>query len=600
MTLKQIYNMKNLATAYELIKSKPGNMTPGVSPETLDATSLRTLQTIQVKLKNGKYKFPPARRIQIPKPGKQATRPLNIASPRDKITQKALHLVIEPLWEETFLDCSHGFRPRKGAKTAIQYVDSNFQSCHYIIEADFSKAFDSIQHERFMSIIQEKITCPKTLSLIRSGLKAGYVELGQIHENLSVGTPQGSILSPLLCNIYLHKLDLYMETIKSEFNVGVKRGKNAPYERLSNAVKFMRKKGRHKTQKAEYKTRMKELTSTPSMRQDDSYVKIQYVRYADDFIIGVEGSYKVAQDILKKVELWIKKELKLQLNPEKTGIVKYSERPIKFLGYDLMAPHLKGAVKPLERIKVAGRTITRKKKIRIRIRMDSYKVLQKLKANGFIRMRTSHAKHDKQIYRGTFRGNLINLDHADIIRYYSSVKRGLYNYYNFVGNMSQLAHVCWLLTESCCLTLARKTKLRTMAKTFRKFGSDLGCDVSQKGGQKKTIRIFNPTDFKRQKITSSPNPDTEPLKGLERVWNAKYTKSNLFKSCVICGETKNVAMHHVRKVRDMKTPKAKVDFFTRQMALINRKQVPLCKDHHTRLHSGNWTETEKDVLNRNK
>lgn len=535
LTMKEISNIKNLVTAYELIKTNPGNMTAGVSPDTLDGVSLRTLQNIQTRLRAGTYRFPPARRIQIPKPGKTETRPLTIASPRDKIVQKAVMLVIEPLFEKAFYDCSHGFRPGKGTRTAIRYVEAKFQSCHYIIEADFSKAFDSIQHEKLMITLKEKIDCPKTLSLIRSGLKAGYLEFGKIHENLAVGTPQGSILSPLLCNIYLHKLDKYMEDIKAEHNVGTKRRRTKIYESLRYAAKHMRLKGRNITEPARYKALIKRLISEPSMIHDESYTRVQYVRYADDFIIGIEGSYKTSQTVLQKVESWIDTELKLKLNPSKTGIVKYSVSPIKFLGYTLMAAHLKGSKKPLERLKIGNRIITKTMKIRIRINMDYNKVLEKLKSSGFIKMRTNHGKHTEQKYRGAFKGNLINLEHADILRYYNSVIRGIYNYYDFVGNMSNLAHICWLLTESCCLTLARKCKLKTMAATYRKFGADLGCDVSLKSGSRR-LSIFKPTDFKRKKIMGKTNPNSEPLKNLDKVWNAKFTKSNLFKACIICEE----------------------------------------------------------------
>ena len=593
--MKEISNTKNLVTAYELIKSKPGNMTPGISPDTLDGVSLRILQNIQTKLRAGTYRFPPARRTQISKPGKTETRPLTIASPKDKIVQKAVMLVIEPLFENDFYDCSHGFRPGKGTMTALQYVDAKFQSCHYIIEADFSKAFDSIQHHKLMDILKEKINCPKTLSLIRSGLKAGYLELGKIHENLAVGTPQGSILSPLLCNIYLHKLDKYIEHIKIEYNVGQRHRRSKIYESLSNSAKRMRLKGRNNTQPADYKALIKRMISEPSKTHDDSYTRIQYVRYADDFIIGIEGSYKISQLILQKVESWIDNELKLKLNPSKTGITKYSVSPVKFLGYTLMAPYLKGSIKPLERLKTGTKTITRRRKLRIRINMDYNKVIEKLKANGFIKMRTSHDKHTEQTYRGTFRGNQMNLEHADILRYYNGVIRGIYNYYNFVGNMSNLAHICWLLTESCSLTLARKFKLKTMAATYRKFGADLGCYVNIKSGKKK-LSMFKPTDFKRQSIMGKTNPTCEPLKNLEKIWNAKWTKSNLFKACRICGETNNVEMHHVRRVKDIRNPNAKLDFFTRQMAAINRKQIPLCKEHHMRLHTNSWTEAEKSQL----
>lgn len=546
--MKRISNIKNLVSSYELIKSKPGNMTRGTTYETLDGISLVTFKKLQDKLRAGTYRFPPARRTQIPKPGKiEETRPLTIASPRDKIVQKAIQLVVEPLFEENFLDCSHGFRPDKGARTAIAYIDSKFQSSHFIIEADFSKAFDSIQHKKLMEILKEKITCSKTLSLINSGLKAGYIEFGKLHENLSVGTPQGSILSPLLCNIYLHKLDLYMEEVKQKYNCGEKRRKNKQYESLSNAARYMRVKGQNISEPAKYKALVRKLVSTPSMKHDDDYVRIHYVRYADDFIIGVEGSYQVAKAILHQVESWINDELKLKLNPEKTGIVKYSDKPVKFLGYTLKAPQIKGAQKPLESLKTAGRAITRRRKFRIRIHMDYPKVLSKLATKGFIKARTNHEQHDRRKYRGTFRGNLVNLDHADILRYYNSVTRGLYNYYNFAGNVRHLAHVCWLLEESCCLTLARKFKLKTMAATYRKFGKGLGCDVTRKNGKQRELTLWSPTNFRKQSIQSGNNPTAEPLKGLDAVWNAKFTKSNLHKACIICGKTDGVEPYKEKK-----------------------------------------------------
>ena len=166
INMKKISNLKNLVTAYESIKSKPGNMTAGIDSETLDGLSLDDLKRIREKLKAGTYQFPPARRINIAKEGKNETRPLSIASPRVKIVQKALQQVMEPLYESKFLDSSHGFRPNRGPKSAILYMDSKFQSCHYIIEAEFSKAFDSISHSKLIEIIKEDVNCEKTINLI--------------------------------------------------------------------------------------------------------------------------------------------------------------------------------------------------------------------------------------------------------------------------------------------------------------------------------------------------------------------------------------------------------------------------------------------------
>lgn len=239
INIKVISNYKNLVTAYELIKSNPGNMTPsGAKKETLDGMNQKYLEKVQAELRAGKYKFNPARRIQMPKPGKNETRPLTIASPREKIVQKAILLILERVYEGNFLESSHGFRPAKGTHTAMKQLESCFQSVRYIIEADFSKAFDSIQHDALMDIIKEEIKCIKTLKLIESGLKAGYFEFGELHTNLDTGTPQGSILSPLLCNIFLHKLDVFIEELKKEYQKGTKRQRSVENVKLQNKAKY--------------------------------------------------------------------------------------------------------------------------------------------------------------------------------------------------------------------------------------------------------------------------------------------------------------------------------------------------------------------------
>jgi len=417
-----------------MIKSKPGNMTPGTDDQTLDGLDLSYLKNIQRKLKAGQFEFPPARRTQIPKPGKTETRPITIASPRHKIVQEAMKLVMEQEYEKMFLDTSHGFRPKRGTHTAIRYVDAKFQSVHYIIEADFSKAFDRIPHHKLISVLKKHIKCEKVLKLIQSSLKAGYIEFGKLHQNLDIGTPQGSTLSPLLCNIYLHELDKFMENLKEKTDKGTRRKRNKEYESLSQKMKYWRKKGYDQTRPEEFQRMKVELLKIPSMRQDETYVRLHYVRYADDFIIGIEGRYQLAQRILQEVTKYVEEELELNLNPTKTGITKYSEIPVGFLGYTLVAPHLKGIEKPVEQIRTGQRIISRRKKIRIRIFMDLRKVLKRMEEKGYIRKRISHREHKTKVYRGKFQGNLINLDHADIIRRFNSIIRGIYNYYSFVDN----------------------------------------------------------------------------------------------------------------------------------------------------------------------
>lgn len=322
VNIKAISNYKNLVSAYELIKSNPGNMTTGVSKETLDGISKAYIQRIQVVLKAGKFKFKPARRIKIPKPGKtEETRPLTIASPREKIVQKAVLLIMERLYENDFLPSSHGFRPKRGTHTAMKQLESNFQSVRYVIEADFAKAFDSIPHNILMNIIKERIKCEKTLKLIENALKAGFMEFGVLHDNLNCGTPQGSILSPLLCNIFLHKLDIYIEELKSMYEKGTRRRVSKEYMRLQNKVRLWRKKGYDKSNTQEFRALIKELIKVDSIQREETFVRIHYVRYADDFVVGIIGSHKLATEILSKLENFVNNYLKLAFNKDKTRII---------------------------------------------------------------------------------------------------------------------------------------------------------------------------------------------------------------------------------------------------------------------------------------
>lgn len=149
------------------------------------------------------------------------------------------------------------------------------------------------------------------------------------------------------------------------------------------------------------------------------------MRYADDFVIGIEGSFQFANLIFREVNDFVEKELGLRLNPDKTGIVKFTEKSFKFLGYSFMAPGLKGIQKAIENITTENGIISRRKKVRVRVFSDYLKVISRLEVKGFIRKRVNHSDHKSLIYRGTFKGNLINLDHADIIRYYNSVIRGI-------------------------------------------------------------------------------------------------------------------------------------------------------------------------------
>lgn len=200
-------------------------------------------------------------------------------------------------------------------------------------------------------------------------------------------------------------------------------------------------KGYDKTKRREYSKIRKELLTLPSKSKDSNFIRIHYVRYADDFIIGIEGSYNLAKEILKKVELFVNNKLGLKFNHDKTDIIDFEKDSVNFLGFNIRGPFHKRALKPIETIRSNGRIISRRTKGRLVIEMDTAKVLKKLLNSGFVKKVVSHRDHKDLEYKGTFKGNLINLDHADIIRYYNSVIRGLQNYYSFCRNRISIARV---------------------------------------------------------------------------------------------------------------------------------------------------------------
>jgi RNA-directed DNA polymerase len=168
----------------------------------------RLLDDLAHDLRHGSYRPLPARRVFIPKPGRPGEeRPLSIPAVRDRIVQAALKIVIEPIFEADFLPCSFGFRPRRAAHDALQVlIDEAWRGRRWVVEADIADCFEAIPHDRLMSALEERIVDQKVLKLLRSLLRAGVMEDGRVRRPVT-GTPQGGVISPLLANLYLNRLD---------------------------------------------------------------------------------------------------------------------------------------------------------------------------------------------------------------------------------------------------------------------------------------------------------------------------------------------------------------------------------------------------------
>jgi retron-type reverse transcriptase len=369
LDIKSISSFKNLVTAYEIIKGKPGNM---LDKSTLDGISISKIKELQHEIRSGKFKF------TISKPGK--TRRLKISDFKEKIVQKAIEQVMNTYWDPKFKDYSHGFRPNKGVRTAIEMIDKNFQSVKWVIEGDlrkWSSAFETINHEKLMKTLKLHIKCNKTLSIIHSGLKAGYLdELGTFHNTLE-GTPQGNILSPLLCNIFLNKLDEYIDELKQKYHSKIidKKILNSKYNSISNRLKYIRKQMINKQElnkllKTEKSKLIHKIIVTPRI------TKIHYIRYADDFIIGIEGKMKIVKEIYQLLDQFIFNELSLTLNKDKTKITDIKANPINFLGFKIKKNNIE---------RVLDKYVLRRKKVRLSYQFDYDKTIKKLITNGFAR-----------------------------------------------------------------------------------------------------------------------------------------------------------------------------------------------------------------------
>ena len=545
-----ISNPNTLIMAYELIKSNPGNMTPGPDINiTLDGMNLNWIEKTSVELQSGKFCFKPARRIRIPKPGKpNETRPLGIANPREKVVQKAIQIVLEAIFEPTFSKASHGFRPGHSCHTALKECTNKLTGVKWVIEGDISKCFDKIPHDNLMFILSKRIGCTKTLALIKSALKAGYIELGELTNNLIEGTPQGSILSPTLCNIYLHEFDQFMENMISGYNKGRVRKGNPEYKRLYRKIEKIQKNYAGETDKSTIRSLRNELWKLSSVNpMDPGYRRCVYIRYADDFIIGIIGPLNEAKSIKEKCAEFLSKELGLNMNMDKTKITHFPTGKVEFLGAIMKGnKHLKGTYIVSYQQKDKTRKFSTPLNFRLELPME--KILDKLVSAGFY-------KKTEGKYQPTKVGRLINLDIPDILRYYNSVIHGYLNYYSFADNRSSMGMIIHGLKHSCALTLALKLKLKDRAAVFKKFGTNLTYTqvVTNKMGvsKKHQISLYIPETFSRLPFRSRFTTNEINLPNIHKVWNSKLTSSGLWKSCIICGAIP-AEMHHVKKIKELR------------------------------------------------
>ena len=250
--------------------------------------------------------------------------PLSIPTFEDKLVQEVVHMILEAIYEGCFENTSHGFCPNRSCHTALRDIKINFKGIRWFIEGDIKGFFDNIDHNIMIDILRERIADERFLRLIRKFLKAGYIENWK-YTNTYSGTPQGGIVSPILANIYLDKFDKYMKEYEANFNKGKSRRLNQEYQRNRNQRNALRWKLEIETDEnrkielreniAELRKRM--LTIPCGHEMDELFRKLKYVRYADDFLIGVIGSKAKCERIKADITQFMTEKLKLEMSQEK-------------------------------------------------------------------------------------------------------------------------------------------------------------------------------------------------------------------------------------------------------------------------------------------
>src|SRR6266540_1565332 len=325
---RQLFNKDLYLLAYGNIYSNQGAMTPGASAETADGMSEDKIDQVIELMRHERYRFAPARRSWIPKKNGKL-RPLGLPSWSDKLVGEVIRLLLEAICEPRFSDMSHGFRKGRGCHTALRKIKETWTGTVWFIEGDISDCFGSFSHEILLGILAEKIRDQRFLRLIRHMLKAGYMEDWVYRDTLS-GVPQGGVVSPILSNIYLDKLDEFVEReLIPQYTRGERRARNPEYHRVRARMKYARRTGN----RARARDLEKKLRTLPyGDPMDPGYRRLRDIRYADDHILGFAGPRAEAEQIKARLAEFLRETLGLELNAAKTLITHARSQRARFLG----------------------------------------------------------------------------------------------------------------------------------------------------------------------------------------------------------------------------------------------------------------------------
>ena len=571
-----LFNEELFYVAYQKIASNGGSTTKGSDGRSIDGMSLARIETLIASLKDESYQPHPSRRVHIPKKNGK-TRPLGIPAFEDKLVQEVVRMILEAIYEGHFETTSHGFRPKRSCHTALLHIQKTFNGAKWFIEGDIKGFFDNIDHDVLVGILRERISDDRFIRLIRKFLKAGYVEDWTFHNTYS-GTPQGGIVSPILANIYLDKLDKYVKEYIQHFDKGTKRRPGKESNNLANERKRTvrkLKKVKDGTEKAALVARLKAIEQERAAfpngdEMDESYRRLKYIRYADDFILGVIGSKEEAQRIKEDIKSFLSASLALELSEEKT-LITHTGKSAKFLGYEITVTRDNH-----QRRDVRG-CLRRTYGKRVRLNVSMATLRDKLLEYGAMEIKL---RNGKEVWKPKCRSGLIFNDDLEILDRYNRETVGFCNYYLIANNCVVLHNFRYIMEYSMYKTFAGKYRstVRKINKKYR-YNKLFTVKYEQKGAIKS--RTFYKTSFKRRTTAFNGSCDIEPY-SIADVSRTNLTDRLKAEKCELCGATGKLIMHHVRNLKDLKGKES----WERLMSARKRKTIALCPSCHRLRHLG--------------
>ncbi|MEG1733211.1 MAG: reverse transcriptase domain-containing protein [Longicatena sp.] len=545
------YSRELYYIAYNKIKSNDGAETLGSDNTSLHGFCEEWIDELISSLRDESYRPNPNKTVYIPKKNGKM-RKLSFPNGKDKLIQECIRMILECIYEPTFSNFSHGFRPHRSIDSAIAQIDT-WKSTTWFMEGDIKACFDEVDHNVLIDILQERVNDVRFINLIRKLLNAGYFDTDLSFHKSKQGAMQGSSCSPILANIYLDKLDRFMEDIIERDTKGNYRKQNPIYASLL----YKLKKAQANDDDSLVKSLTKQLKDVKSIDiMDSSFRRVKYVRYADDFLIGIIANKAYVKQLKQEIKVFLEEVLHLRLSDEKTKITNASDGAISFLGFLISKP-----------------------KSHIAIELNKKDMIQKLHQNG---MCESNGYPIGITY-------LLRNPIEEIITYGNQVLRGLLYSKQGCHNYYEGWRIQYIIQYSIAKTIARKYNI-SMKNVFKKYGDRLTYTYTNAKGMVKTIRLALFKSFKRNKYYFS-----EWLHKIKEPLIQNYKTSNpMAKKCSICGNPQNQKMFHRKRKKLLKSPYTHIEHY---MVSINRRQICVCSECFDKLSSN---QLEYNQINQNR